>query len=95
MVYAKRPWNWLGAAVAMLAAGPKVALLFPLWLLGVACQRWIAGRGPTGGVSRTAAWAFLLGPPAALGALAAWYPLARGCFPFMAFDLRGECLLAA
>lgn len=96
LVFAKPPWNWLGAMMAMLAAGPKIALLFPLWLLGVACQRRIAHWASTGGgVSRTTAWALLLGPVAAWGALHAWDPVVRGCYPFMQFEPGLECLVAA
>jgi peptidoglycan/LPS O-acetylase OafA/YrhL len=31
--------KWLSAGMALVIAGPKIALLFPLWLLGVACHR--------------------------------------------------------
>lgn len=30
-------WGWVGAIAALAVAGPKVAILFPLWLLGVGC----------------------------------------------------------
>ncbi len=39
--------GWVAAAV-LLAAGPGIAILFPLWLLGVLCWRWhgvVLGRG--------------------------------------------------
>lgn len=31
----------LAALACLLIAGPKIALYLPLWLMGVACQRWI------------------------------------------------------
>ena len=42
--FGRRPWNLVGAALVMLAIGPRVAALFPLWLLGLACYR--LGRQP-------------------------------------------------
>lgn len=35
-------FGWLASAIALLLAGPGIAILFPLWLLGVACHRWNA-----------------------------------------------------
>jgi len=37
--FARRPWNLIGAALVMLAIGPRVAVLFPLWVLGFGCYR--------------------------------------------------------
>ena len=37
-----------GAAAVLLAIGPKVAVLFPLWLLGLACHRVIARAAQAG-----------------------------------------------
>jgi peptidoglycan/LPS O-acetylase OafA/YrhL len=45
--FGRRPWNLVGAALVMLAIGPRVAVLFPLWLLGFACYR-LGRRKPTG-----------------------------------------------
>ena len=45
--FARRPWNFIGAALVMLAVGPRVAALFPLWLLGFACYR-LGRRRPPG-----------------------------------------------
>ena len=42
--FGRRPWNFIGAALVMLAIGPRVAALFLLWLLGFACYR--LGRQP-------------------------------------------------
>jgi peptidoglycan/LPS O-acetylase OafA/YrhL len=38
-IFTPRPWRWLITAAALVFIGPKVALLFPLWLLGVALYR--------------------------------------------------------
>lgn len=38
-IFARTPWRWPLAALILCAIGPKVAILFPLWLLGVATQR--------------------------------------------------------
>src|SRR5215469_1681333 len=45
--FGRRPWNLIGAALVMLAIGPRVAALFPLWLLGFACYR-LGQRRPPG-----------------------------------------------
>ncbi len=37
-----------GAAAVLLAIGPKVAVMFPLWLLGLACHRLIARAAQSG-----------------------------------------------
>lgn len=33
-------WAWLAPAALLLVVGPKIAILFPLWLMGVALYRW-------------------------------------------------------
>jgi peptidoglycan/LPS O-acetylase OafA/YrhL len=35
-VFARGPWRWPAAVGLLFCAGPKIAMLFPLWLLGVA-----------------------------------------------------------
>ncbi len=45
--FGRRPWNFIGAALVMLAIGPRVAALFPLWLMGFACSR-LGRRRPPG-----------------------------------------------
>ena len=87
LVFARRPWNWLGAAAAMAVAGPKIALLFPLWLLGVACQRLCA----RGGIGPGLGWLLLLAPPVLL---ALWDPSQRACYPFPAWEARVGCLVS-
>jgi len=40
-------WRWLVVPAALLVAGPRVVALFPLWLIGVATQRWcVHGKMP-------------------------------------------------
>jgi peptidoglycan/LPS O-acetylase OafA/YrhL len=36
-------WRWVAAFVALAVAGPKIELLFPIWLLGVGCYRFCKG----------------------------------------------------
>lgn len=86
LLFAPRPWNWLGAAAAMAVAGPKIALLFPLWLLGVGCWRFCAA----GGVSRRTGWVLMLAPCAVL---LVWDPRIRGCYPYGPLDRSFGCLL--
>ncbi len=44
--FAPRPWGLLGAAAVMLLAGPGIAILFPLWLLGWFCYQLCARHTP-------------------------------------------------
>ncbi len=72
---------------ALAIAGPKIALLFPLWLLGVAC-RWLVARNA---VPRAAGWPLLLGP---LVVFALWPdPFTRACYPYSAFGANWACIL--
>lgn len=88
LAFAPRPWSWLGASLAMAVAGPKIALLFPLWLLGAACQR-VCARG---GVPAWAGWPLLLVPAAAaLLALRVGLP-ERTCFPYSPFAATPACV---
>jgi len=47
--FAPRPWNLIVAALVLVAVGPGIAVLFPLWLLGFWCYRLstrrLLGRG--------------------------------------------------
>ena len=85
LVFAPKPWNWLGAVAAMALAGPKIAVVFPLWLLGVACQRHCA-RGP---LPAAAGWLLLLAPWAVL---AFWDPRGQACFPYTPFIADPRCI---
>ncbi|MGO9681939.1 MAG: acyltransferase family protein [Beijerinckiaceae bacterium] len=38
-IFVPRPWRWLAIAGVLVFIGPKVALLFPLWLMGVGVYR--------------------------------------------------------
>ena len=46
-VFIRKPWNWVAAAAALVVAGPGIAVLFPLWLLGGVgyrvSRRWAPG----------------------------------------------------
>ena len=62
LLYARPPWNRVGAALLLVFVGPRVASLFPLWLLGVGgyrlCCRGLLSRGAGIGLAAgaTAAW---------------------------------------
>lgn len=85
LVFAPRPWNWLATAAALALAGPKIALLFPLWLLGVACQR-LCARGPRPPV---VGWALFLAP---VLVLSVWDPRGQACAPYTAFNPSLGCV---
>jgi peptidoglycan/LPS O-acetylase OafA/YrhL len=48
--FAPRPWNLVAAALVLVAVGPGIAVLFPLWLLGFYCYRLCTHRLPGRGV---------------------------------------------
>jgi peptidoglycan/LPS O-acetylase OafA/YrhL len=62
-IFSPRRWRWLITAVTLVFIGPKVAFLFPLWLMGVAlyhlCKAPPAVRPSVG-------WAFFVVPIVAL-----------------------------
>lgn len=86
LAFMPKPWNWAAAGLVLTLAGPKIALLFPLWLLGAACYR-VCARG---GVAPWAGWLLLPAPVAAILLQPAFG--ARGCFPYMAFEPSWNCL---
>lgn len=55
-------WRWVWAAVALVVAGPKIGLLFPVWLFGCGAW-WVARRGLVGRSVGLGLWA---------GSIAAW-----------------------
>jgi peptidoglycan/LPS O-acetylase OafA/YrhL len=57
-MFAPRGWRWLGAAATLAFIGPKVAVLFPIWLMGVAAYRMVA----RGGIDRRLGWALFAIP---------------------------------
>lgn len=40
-LFGPRRWRWLCTFGALAVAGPKIAILFPLWLLGAGCYRFV------------------------------------------------------
>jgi peptidoglycan/LPS O-acetylase OafA/YrhL len=44
-LFAPRQWGWLLAAAALAFIGPKVALIFPAWLFGMAVYHYCAAHG--------------------------------------------------
>jgi peptidoglycan/LPS O-acetylase OafA/YrhL len=56
LAFAPARWRLGGVAVLLLAAGPKVAVLFPLWLLGVAGHRLCCRPAPPLWASLALAW---------------------------------------
>jgi peptidoglycan/LPS O-acetylase OafA/YrhL len=52
-IFASKKWGLLATALVLLFVGPKVALLFPLWLMGVGLYKLCA---PPLAVNRTVGW---------------------------------------
>jgi len=88
LLFLRRPWNLLAAAAALALAGPKIALLAPLWGLGVAC-RHICARWARASPPHPVLGVVLLAAPLLL---LAWDPTARACFPFAPFAGTPGCL---
>jgi len=42
-VFLRGPWRWLAVVLVLAAMGPRIALLLPVWCLGVWLQRWVGG----------------------------------------------------
>jgi peptidoglycan/LPS O-acetylase OafA/YrhL len=75
-LFAPKKWRWVAASVPLLLAGPKIALLFPLWLLGAATYR-VCRDSPRSEMTGAALWT---------GSIAVFvvytYALRHGCLPF-------------
>ncbi|HEX3486861.1 MAG TPA: acyltransferase, partial [Micropepsaceae bacterium] len=56
-VFAPPKYRWIGAAAAVLIAGPKIALLLPIWLAGVGLYRLCSKHVPPPSVG----WAMFAG----------------------------------
>ena len=57
-VFAPRGWRWLWAVATLAFIGAKVAILFPIWLVGVAAYRLVA----RGGLDERLGWALFVVP---------------------------------
>jgi len=53
-LFVPRPWNGVAAGAVLLAVGPGIAVLFPLWLLGGLARRWCAAGGFGGRIALVA-----------------------------------------
>jgi len=58
ILFLRRPWNYVTAVVVLAAAGPGIAVLFPLWLMGVLARRYCVTQSLPPVVARVS---FLLG----------------------------------
>jgi peptidoglycan/LPS O-acetylase OafA/YrhL len=63
--YASPRWRIPLAALALLVAGPRIAVLFPLWLIGVGCYRFMNRHR----FNPTLGWCAFIGAPIAFFAL--------------------------
>ena len=54
-IFAPRRWAIAGALAVMFVAGPNIAVLFPIWLLGVACYR-LCAKYPLGARAGLLLW---------------------------------------
>lgn len=64
LVYAPARWRWWLAAGLLLTVGPKITILFPLWLAGVALYHWKGLEIRSLGLARllvALTWAAILG----------------------------------
>ena len=85
-LFAPGRWRWLAAAGVLVFIGPKVAVMFPIWVLGVALFH-ISRRQRFG---RKAGWAMLV-VPVLLLALYQWAPHSPQQ-AFTSFDWSAERL---
>jgi peptidoglycan/LPS O-acetylase OafA/YrhL len=63
-VFTPGRWKWLASAAALVFIGPKVALLFPLWLMGVVLYRVCAAPWT---IKPLYGWVLFVAPPLVLG----------------------------
>ena len=59
-VFTPRPWRWLVTTMILVFIGPKVALLFPLWLMGVALYHISSSSSLT--IKPSIGWLLFVGP---------------------------------
>jgi peptidoglycan/LPS O-acetylase OafA/YrhL len=62
-VFVPTRWRWIASVSVLVFIGPKVAVMFPVWLMGVATYRiCVAAK-----ITREAGWIFLAAPLVLLG----------------------------
>ena len=66
--FASVRYRFLGMAAILIAAGPRIASLFPVWLLGLACYRLCSSRA----ISRSVGLCAFVGPVVAWIGFEAW-----------------------
>jgi peptidoglycan/LPS O-acetylase OafA/YrhL len=87
-LYAPRRWRWLAPTAVLAFIGPKVAVMFPAWLLGVATYRVCAAPR----LPRSAGWALLVLP---LAALAGYETMPHSPLqPFQALSLAKDRIMS-
>jgi peptidoglycan/LPS O-acetylase OafA/YrhL len=101
-IFARKAWRFILPAALLALAGPTIAALFPIWLAGVALQRFTARAT----LSETAGWVLFIGS-IAFWALTERWALASDAWifhtsiPFLARErlpadyLTGLCFCAA
>jgi peptidoglycan/LPS O-acetylase OafA/YrhL len=82
VVFLPRRWRWVATAAVLAFIGPKVALMFPSWLLGVAAYHFCVSRSLTPAVG----WLLLIAP---IVAFAGYEMAPHSSVPqFMALELN-------
>ena len=85
--FAARRWRWLAMLAVLAFIGPKVAIMFPIWLMGVAAYHFRARYQ----VAAAAGWVLLLAP---IALLAGYERLPHPTLqPFMPLTLAPDRLL--
>lgn len=85
VLFVKQPWRWPAVGAGLVLAGPEIAMLFPLWLLGVGVWR-VMVRGGIGMRPAAALWAASV---AVSGAYLAWLVRGGGLHVLFPFQVLG------
>ena len=87
-MFAPKPWRWAAAACVLLFIGPKVALMFPVWLMGVAVYRFTTVKT----ISKTVGWMCFVAP---ILLFAVYQQLPHSPLqPFMPVSLQSERIIS-